>query len=152
MSVCQQSTVAPSPPSVPPSLPRPAVWQVTEKETQAQSVRRGGFVAAGAKCQASSQTTLDSAAAWQCAIVMAGGHGAPEIGAGPGRRTEGRPETGRLEPRHVVEAVKSAVFKPQEEMIGNQLQVGCLVWARRCAGHADLSVQQVLGSAEDVPD
>lgn len=72
---------------------------------------------------------LDSAAAWQCAIVMAGGHGAPEIGAGPGRRTEGRPETGRLEPRHVVEAVKSVVFKPQEEMIGNQLQVGCLVWA-----------------------
>lgn len=97
---------------------------MTEEETQSQSVRRGGFVAAGAKCQASSQTTLDSAAAWQCAIVMAGGHGAPEIGAGPGQ-----PETGRLEPRHVAEAVKSVVFKPQEEMNGNQLQVGCLVWA-----------------------
>lgn len=84
---------------------------------------------------------------------MAGGRGAPEIGAGPSRRSEGPPEKGELrllrpEPRRVVEAektVEAVVFKLQAQMIHKQLQVGCSAASafgepRR---HADMLAMQV---------
>lgn len=79
---------------------------------------------------------------------MAGGQGAPEIGAGPSRRTEELPETGeprqlRLEPRHEVEAAKTeevVVFKPQA--IRKQLQVGCSAVGEP-RGHAGMLAMQI---------
>lgn len=88
-----------------------------------------------------------SGAAW---IVMAGGQGAPETGAGLSRRTNGPSETGdlrrsRLEPRHVLEAAKTegaVAIKPRAPMIRKQLQVGVF-----CSGeprwHAGMLAMQI---------
>lgn len=87
---------------------------------------------------------------------MAGGRGAPEIGAVPSGRSEVPPETGevrelrelRPEPRRALDAEKTLevmVFKLQAQMICKQLQVGCSAASafdepRR---HADMLAMQV---------
>lgn len=81
---------------------------------------------------------------------MAGGRGAPEIGAVPSGRSEVPPDTGELrpEPRRALDAEKTLeamVFKFQAQMIRKQLQVGCSAASafdepRR---HADMLAMQV---------